>query len=57
MGIALAGVGLATIAVAATSPWRALAIGCGGMVAISVVFLVICLVKANRLHGLKHRHP
>lgn len=57
VGIALAGVGLATIAVAATSPWRALAIGGGGMVAISVVFLVICLVKANRLHGLKHRHP
>ena len=57
VGIALAGVGLATIAVAATSPWRALAIGGGGMVAISAVFLVICLVKANRLHGLKHRHP
>ena len=57
MGIALAGVGLATIAGAAASPWLGLAIGCGGMVAVGVIFLVICLVRANRLHVSGRRHP
>lgn len=57
VGIALAGVGLATIAGAAASPWLGLAIGCGGMVAVGVIFLVICLVRANRLHVSGRRHP